>query len=165
VPSSSVTSTTSLVASSSSTEAPSSTTSTTLAASCDAAGACDDGDPCTRDRCIAGRCAHDEAPGRAGALCRIVQLETVLEAPPARALPDALDRRLVRRTTAAVRLVGAAGTRAGSRDRLRRAVQQLAVVERVVARHDGATIAPAFAAHVGALVSQATARVTVLLEP
>ena len=157
--------TTTAATTTSATIATTTTSSTTLAApSCGPADSCDDGVGCTRDECVDGRCVHDEAPGRPGALCRIMELASTLERPPSGALPHGvLARRLVRRATAAVRLVAAAGIPPGSRDRLRRAARQLAVLEHLVVRHEGTTIERGFAEHVRLLASEATARVTLVL--
>jgi hypothetical protein len=93
-----------------------------------------------------------------------VELETTLAGAPPDMLPrGVLARRLIRRASAAARLVGGTGTGYGRH--LRQAARQLTGLEHLVERHEGSTIDRTFAEHLRVLASGATARVTALLGP
>ncbi|HLK10832.1 MAG TPA: hypothetical protein VKW76_05590 [Candidatus Binatia bacterium] len=105
------------------------TTSTTLvppvACAADDPGACDDGDPCTLDACVAGICAHQPAAGLDAVGCRLETLAGLLAPGSA---PRPLLRRLRARVGAARALVRRGGAQPPARARrtLARAAHALA---------------------------------------
>jgi slime mold repeat-containing protein len=144
------------------------TTSTTLPAECgpDAPLACDDGDLCTADACIAGHCTHVAALDFDAVLCRLDGAAALLRSTPVSALGG---------TAAATRLETAvqhahdltvAGKGESGRRRARRlgkAAHQLAVFMRLVQRgtHKG-KIAAGLAGRLLAFASSAVSELTPL---
>lgn len=111
------------------------TTSTTLAPACSGAAACDDGDPCTDDRCEAGTCVAVAKPGLGGLACRLERLATgatCAAAEGAARVEAAVDARLRRARRLLVRSATAPLPRA--RRLVRRAAADLARARRAAAR-------------------------------
>jgi hypothetical protein len=121
---------------------------------CGAAGHCDDGDACTEDECLDGRCRHAPLPGFVGADCQLGRLFGKLRCdggPIGRPLHTLLTRRIAKARALLRRATG--DTRPRRVDRLlARAERTLAAAERRALRSD--ELSPSCGAALGSLLRE-----------
>ncbi len=170
VPSTSTTSTSSSTSTSASSTAPSvvttsststrvtpSPTTTTLRCLEDAPRDCDDGNPCTDDRCERATCVSVQKPGLPGLRCRLDEAGQLLRDAPANAVGSRERHRLLMRMRAVRRLAGQARP-CGTGACLREAAAALRDLDRAINR-DATTgrVSSAVAAETRAAVQGAIA--------